>query len=192
MKIKCIANTGKDLPLECLDPAAGYDKEHEFALEIDKTYTVYALTIFRGCVWYYICDEDYVYYPIWNPAPLFEVIDGRMSKHWKYNFIQATTQTRFVNSEVIFAFAEWSNNPFEYYDKLTDREEKEVSLFEFYKNLLDVEFPDLSNTKKATDLGENWVMCPDCDETWEVLVKSGMLKCPKCNALLHNPFYSDE
>ena len=41
----------------------------------------------------------------------------------------------------------------------------------------------------ALDLGNNWLMCPICQETWEGHSTYGMLCCPKCNNLLHNPKY---
>lgn len=187
MRIKCVANKGADLPEECLDPSGGFTREHKFALEIGKEYNVYAITLFRGYVWYYICDEDYSYYPVWNPSPLFEVVDGKLSKFWRFNFIKE--HPHYIGSETIFAFEEWANDPYSYYDKLTDGDEAEVSIFKRYKNLMDVEFPVISNEKRAKDIGDNWVMCPDCDETWQASSENGMLWCPKCNAFLHNPYY---
>lgn len=190
MRIKCIANRGVNLPDDCLDPSGGYGKECEFALKIDKEYNVYAITLQLGYVWYYICDEDhYDIYPVWNPSPLFEVVDGRISKYWKYNFVRLNSQIRFARPITIFAFTEWAIDPYEYYYKLTDGDEKEVAIFEHYRGLMDLEFPIISISKKAEDLGRNWVMCPDCDETWEASSENGMLKCPKCLALIHNPLY---
>jgi hypothetical protein len=190
MRVKCIARTGADLPEDCLDPAAGFKREAEFALIIDKEYNVYALTLFLNYVWYYICDEDYVYYPVWNPSPLFEVADGRLSKYWKYNFFRATS--RWPKNKTIFSFEEWAANPYQYYDNLTNEEEAEVAIFKRYKNLIDLEYPDSSIKKKATHLRNNWVMCPACDESWEESSRNGMVKCPKCGEYLHNPFFRPE
>lgn len=39
----------------------------------------------------------------------------------------------------------------------------------------------------AQDLGESWVMCPLCQESWENHSDYAMLLCPKCNQKLHNP-----
>lgn len=152
MRIKCIANEGKDLPEDCLDPRGGYGREAKFALIIGKEYNVYAITLFRGYVWYYICDEDYFSYPIWNPAPLFEVVDGRISRYWKYNFTKG--DKRWPGTKTIFAFEEWANDPYNYYDRLTNGNETEVAIFKRYKDLMDVEFSDPSVSKIATDLEE--------------------------------------
>jgi hypothetical protein len=188
MRIKCILNSGRDLPEDCLDPAGGFNRDTKFALVIGKEYNVYAITLFLGYVWYFICDEDYVYYPIWNPSPLFEVVDGRLSKYWRYNFIKGNLPV--AKSRSIFAFEEWAKNPYRYYDNLTNGNESEVAIFKRYKDLMDLEFPCPSITKKASILKESWVMCPNCDESWEELSKDGMLRCPKCKEFLQNPFFN--
>jgi len=41
--------------------------------------------------------------------------------------------------------------------------------------------------EKANDLGDNWLMCPLCQEAWENHSKYGMVRCPNCNHKLHNP-----
>ena len=43
--------------------------------------------------------------------------------------------------------------------------------------------------EKANDLGDNWLMCPLCQEAWESYSKYGMVRCPSCNHKLHNPKY---
>jgi hypothetical protein len=37
----------------------------------------------RECLVLY-CDDNYSYYPMQNPAPLFEVVDSRVSKYWRF------------------------------------------------------------------------------------------------------------
>lgn len=183
MRIKCIANMGADLPADCLDPASGFDPDTVFDLIIGKEYVVYGITLFLGYVWYYICDEVYIYYPIWNPSPLFEVVDGRLSRYWSYGFYPGSTESE---THVIFGYEEWVNDPY-HYDKLTDGEEVEVAIFRRYKELMDLEFPDPSLSKVATNLGDGWLMCPDCDEAWETSSSDGMVRCPKCRLLMNNP-----
>ena len=80
MKVQCKYNKGLDLPGDCLYPSGGSTKDTEFDLEINKMYTVYALTIEQGYIWYYIFDESCTYFPVWNPSPLFDVIDGNISR----------------------------------------------------------------------------------------------------------------
>ena len=131
MKVRCLANMGSVLPEIYLDPRVGYTKELRFALTIGKEYTVYALYAWQGQVWYYICDDNYMYYPQENPAPLFEVVDSRSSKYWEVEMAK--------NGLLTMAFPEWFVDPY-FYDKLTDQEEAEVLMFEKRKELMDAEF----------------------------------------------------
>ncbi len=130
MRIRCIANTGTSLSETYLDPAVGRTKETEFQLTIGKEYTVYALYQLQGSIWYYICDDGYTYYPQQNPAPLFEVVDNRLSSYWRFKV--------YPNGLLKLAFEEWLSDQY-FYDKLTDGEETEVLIFEKLKELIDTE-----------------------------------------------------
>lgn len=130
MRIRCIANTGASLPESYIAPAKGYKKETEFPLTVGKDYTVYALKEWKGSVWYYICDDNSMYYPMQNPAPLFEVIDNRMSKYWRFKL--------YPNGLLKIAFEQWFSDTY-FYDKLTNQEEAEVLIFEKVKELIDAE-----------------------------------------------------
>lgn len=186
MRVKCIKNRGAALPKDCLDPISGFDEKTRFALIIGKEYIVYGFTLYLGYVWYYLCDENYTYYPFWNPAPLFEVVDNRLSRFWRYNHITGSNHEK---TNVIVAFKEWVNDPF-YYDKLTNGEESAIAQFKHYKELMDLEFPIMAIASNPIPIENDWLMCPDCNETWQVSSSSGMLKCPRCSRLLLNPFWT--
>ena len=130
MKIRCIANTGAALPEPYFDPAIFLTQETEFQLIIGKEYVVYALYEWEGMIWYYICDERYTYYPIPNPAPLFEVVDNRISQYWRFKL--------HPNGLLEIAFKEWFSEPY-FYDRLTDQQEEEVLIFDKVKELIDTE-----------------------------------------------------
>jgi len=137
MRIRCIANNGEHLPENYIDPARGYTKKVELPLTVGKEYVVYAIRAWQGVVWYYICDDNYSYYPIQTPAPLFEVVDSRVSKYWQFMLDP--------NGVLRFAFEQWFTDPY-FYDKLTDQEEAEVEIFDQVKELMDAEdfsFPPL-------------------------------------------------
>ena len=139
MKIRCIANTGASLPENYLDPYGDFTKELEFQLTIGKEYVVYAFYERQGQVWYYIADDDYMYYPMQNPAPLFEVVDNRLSKYWRFDLKP--------NGLLRVAFSQWFTVPY-FYDKLTDQEPAEVDLFKRIKVLMDRE---AENPPEATE-----------------------------------------
>lgn len=142
MKIRCIANTGALLPENYLDPRVGYTKELKFNLTVGQDYTVYAFYEWQGQVWYYICDDNYMYYPMKNPAPLFEIVDNRLSQYWRFNLSE--------NGLLRIAFEEWFADCY-FYDKLTDQNEAEVLIFEKVKDLMDAEF---ESEKPASDAEE--------------------------------------
>lgn len=135
MKIKCIANSGKDLPADCLRPVWGITENKEFAIVIGKTYVVYAFTFLLGYVWYYICDETYSFYPVWNPAPLFTISDHRLSRFWQFNHFIGNSADQ---THMIVAFPEWANDRL-YYDRLTSGVVEAVKVFEHYKTQIDNE-----------------------------------------------------
>jgi hypothetical protein len=137
MRVKCLSNLGTDLPETCRDPQSGFREDTKFAVELNKEYQVYGFTLFLGHIWYYLCDEHFTYYPRWNPAPLFEVTDGRLSKYWVFGYDRGVSKPR-----VIVAFPEWANDPY-YYDKLSDGQKAAVEVFRNYKRLLDTEFSDM-------------------------------------------------
>jgi hypothetical protein len=138
MKVQCIANTGRGLPQDSLIGSS--NEKTTFALVIGKTYVVYAFTVVRNYVWYYLCDEDFTYYPIWNPSPLFKIVDPRLSRYWVFEY---TPDGRCESmSGIIIAYPEWASDPW-YYDSLSDNCEREVKVFERYRKLIDDEYPDI-------------------------------------------------
>ncbi len=130
MKIRCIANTGASLPESYLDSRRGYTPDREFPITVGQEYIVYAFSVKQGQVWYYICEDNYMYYPMRSPAPLFEVVDNRMSAHWRVKI--------HANGLVEVAFQQWLYDDNFYY-KLTNQEAEEVLIFEQIKALIDAE-----------------------------------------------------
>jgi hypothetical protein len=138
MKVCCIANRGSALPAGLLNPeATNFKPETGFPLIVGKSYVVYAITFNEGFCWYYLCDEDFSYYPVWRPAPLFAIEDARVSNYWE--FIYSPEGRCESESSVIIAYPEWARDPL-YYDRLTDGVKQDVEVFKRYKSLMDKEF----------------------------------------------------
>jgi hypothetical protein len=139
VKVRCVTKSAKDLPKDIrLERIWGNSEniaDRSFALTVGKEYIVYGVTITLGHVWYYICDEDFVYYPVWNPASLFEITDSSLPQSWRVRFDkeQDGHEERFLLS-----FPEWVNDKY-FYDKLTDGNAAEVEIFNRYKKTLDNE-----------------------------------------------------
>ncbi len=142
MKIRCIANTGASLPENYLDPAVNRTTETVFRLTVGKEYVVYAIDEAEGNVWYYIIDDNFIYYPQKHCAPLFEVVDDRVSKYWRLKLWE--------NGLLEIAFLHWLKDPY-FYEKLTDQEPAEVDLFKRIKALMDME---AETPPETTETGE--------------------------------------
>lgn len=189
MLIQCIYKHTNDVPADRLFEINIALKPREFDLIINKHYQVYGLILHEGCIWYYICDESYSYYPVWYPSFLFNIVDGRLSRYWIYSLKKDINQMKY---NTIIGYPEWANNFYEYYDRLTDGCEKEVKIFKKYKYSMDLEFPNPSIFNKATKLDNKWLMCTFCIDAWETTSQDGMVICPNCQRMLHNPFYEDK
>ncbi|MFA6915648.1 MAG: hypothetical protein WC222_04570 [Parachlamydiales bacterium] len=168
-------------------PTGVFSEEVEHGLIpliINKNYVVYGSTIRDGFIWYYICDEYYSYYPAWWPSPAFEVINSQLSRYWVYSCKEE------VDYIPIIAFPEWAENPYDFYDRLTDGFNKEIEIFKRYKELMDLEFPDPSISLKAEVGDESWLLCPLCIDAWESTNKlDALVRCPKCQTIMNNPRY---
>jgi hypothetical protein len=140
MIVECIANTGAALPSELVRPEMGLTRERSFALVVGKNYVVYGMTVFLGHLWYYLSDEDDLYYPVWKPSHLFRIVDGGMSQYWRLGMYTIDSSGATMP---IIAFPEWATNPV-FYDRLTDGDADAVSLFNKYKTLIDDEAANAS------------------------------------------------
>lgn len=137
MKLRCIGNRGSDLPPELLNPKLNRDENTRFPLTIGKTYVVYGLTVYLSHLWYYVCDDDFTHFPVWKPAPLFEIVDPRVSRYWEINCsLDGRGES---DTGIIVAYPEWARDPY-YYEHLADNREAEVQIFSRYRKLIDEEY----------------------------------------------------
>ena len=107
--------------------------EHPLPLTPGKAYVVYAIAFRSGQVWLYVTDDDELYYPLSYPAALFNVVDARVSRHW--HFRQTPGH---LDHTAILAIPEWAGDRF-FYDRLTDREDRECEVFTVAKQAMDAE-----------------------------------------------------
>jgi hypothetical protein len=183
MKVRCVTNSGAHLPDLYLDPAGGYTNTTQFELAKQKVYTVYAMTLRRGGVWYYVLDGSGVGYPVWMPAPLFEITDPRISQYWTFGFNDSGLR----DGSAVFAFAEWARDPADFYDRLTDGDDGAVATFAKYREIMELEFQDRSDSPVAEDIGDGWMLCPKCRASWKSPARGESLRCPHCKSILRNP-----
>lgn len=133
MKVICIARRGETLPEEYLDSRLPRTRETDFHLTVGKEYVVYAIGVSAERVWYYVVDDDNLWFPIHKPAPLFEVVDDRVSHHWRVKLTPGN-----LDHGVLLAFEEWVSED-RFYDRLSDKEQAEVKVFKEWKRRMDAE-----------------------------------------------------
>jgi hypothetical protein len=87
MKVKCIANMGTSLAKQSLK--AGRTVDTVFHIKVGDVYTVYGMNLWRGTLNYLTMNQANSL-PIWSPAELFEVVDGKIPLDWYYVYLGHT------------------------------------------------------------------------------------------------------
>jgi hypothetical protein len=84
MLAKCIANEASMLPDHYRILFSPKNcKNITWPIFIGKTYVVCAINYFSGTIGYLVKKEEDAF-PEFMPAPFFSIVDGRISKSWKY------------------------------------------------------------------------------------------------------------
>ena len=65
--------------------------------------------------WYFVLDDDGLAWPVWMPAPLFEVEDGSLPASWKYGYVRTGRDSQYP----VISFPEWAEDRF-FYERLVD------------------------------------------------------------------------
>jgi len=189
MKVKCIFKKYEEVDTKAYGFQAASKGNSNFYININETYIVYGMTLKDGNIWYYLCDLMFTYFPRWKPSLFFEVVDPRISRYWIYSFNKLVD---YIQAYPIITFPEWANNHPDFYDKLTDGEEREVEIFKNYKELMDLEFADSSILEAAQIGDDQWLICPKCKDAWQNSDnRDALVKCPKCSTIFNNPRYKD-
>lgn len=123
MKVKCIANSGKDLSGKSL--ALGYTVESRFdELKIGESYFVYGMHVYEGMISYLLIDEE-INRPFWYPAELFVVSDHRLPVEWYFNY--------YGDREDYLVSAVWGYKELaldeNHHDGLLEREPEDMKIF---------------------------------------------------------------
>lgn len=184
MLVRCMNTNKTSLPKEIQE---NYSSDDNSLLILGKEYVVYSLAQFYCFIGYWLFEEEKSSIPLWYPSNYFEITNPRLSRYW----MCALKKERNIENSLFFSFPEWINDDY-FYGSLVDGEEKEVKIFRSYKNLMDLEFPDNSISKRAQVGDEKWLICPECMDAWESSdERDAMVICPKCKKMFHNPRYKD-
>lgn len=189
MKIKGICNKSAGLPSYLIGKGKMCKGNEVFALTIDREYLVYGMTVIDGIVWYYVCEDDFVYYPSLVPSPFFKVLDNRLSRHWKF-FIHTQIRNEQFYYFNDWVFQEWGDN-IEFHHLLIERDKQALEIFNTYKIKMDLEFPHPIISETAGIADRDWLMCPKCIDAWQWPSDlDAQVICPSCGTVYKNPRYN--
>jgi hypothetical protein len=134
VKVTCITALGDTLTEQYFDPRIPVGRNTDFSLTVGKEYLVYAISFYKDQIWYYVIDDNDLWFPVRKPAPLFSITDNRVSKMWR---IKQRTEPPHFSS--LIAFDEWISDT-SFYERLSDHLPAETSIFQARKLEMDHEF----------------------------------------------------
>lgn len=137
MRVLCIFSEGQDLSTKILEAIPYGDKI--FFLKINEQYGVYGMTIWAGVLHYLVVDVWGR--PSWFPAELFAVIDDLIPDNFHFKFY------RKYDISAVWGYKELLDE--QHYDRLIERQEKDLAIFFNNKKILDKQNTD--NLSNATD-----------------------------------------
>jgi hypothetical protein len=130
MKVKCIANDYAHLTER--SKKAGRDLNVIFHVNIGDTYCVYGINLWRRGTLSYLVMNAAGSMPIWVPAELFQLVDGKLPNEWYYKFLGLTDD--YLNA--VWGYKELVENP-KHYTGLVGEDKKEIDLFMQKKKEID-------------------------------------------------------
>ena len=152
---------------------------------LNETYRVYGMILIGDIMWYYLAKQATEILLAKLPCLLFEIMDGRLSKYWIYSF---TCGVDAASSRSMIAFPKWAKDP-DYERRLRAGNLEDAEVFKTYRNLMDLEYPDETVYKKARVIDDECLFCNECRGTWRSKGAEGMVCCPMCLTVMHNPRY---
>jgi hypothetical protein len=175
MIVRCISTGGKSLL--AVDIARGNTPSSVFHVTLARDYIVYGVSFHHSVMTYLIQDDTG--FPQWTPASLFQVVCGRVSRHW---VLADWSDTEYIAA---MTFVDFVRSP-EEFDRLSEGDNVSREVFYERKSSADLEFVDYSVTSFAEALDEKWVQCPLCSDAWETQSEDAMTRCPNCRSILRN------
>jgi hypothetical protein len=129
MKVKCIANMGDGLSKQSIK--AGRNLDSIFHLKVGDIYIVYGINLWRSTLNYLTMNQAGTI-PIWSPAELFEVVDGKMPADWYFKYLGHTEEYL----DAAWGYKDLTYNP-PHYDGLLGEDKKQLELFFENKKMID-------------------------------------------------------
>ena len=106
----------------------------EIDLDVGREYNVYGVIFRDNYPWFYLCTEDYDEYPKPFAAEFFDVVDDKLSPHWKLSSFSKNKN----KASTSLVFDEWAKDD-SFYENLVDGDPEAVDIFSKYRNIIDQE-----------------------------------------------------
>ena len=178
---------------------------HE-TLTLNKNYIVYAYVECEDKQQYWILNNEQAFIPLFSEH--IELLDATHSEQWKTITSSRTGCTYYLPYEWVKEISpEYYNNRMDEvegfwssYDDIYGTSCSHMSLTNdcTYIEEMKKEFSgyelrepaDLDTTLIGLDIGEGWMMCPECDEAFEANTQEEVLVCPNkaCGVVMRNPY----
>lgn len=153
--------------------------------ENQEKYAVYAIYYSQLGTQYIIFEDDVQLACIVRSGD-YNILDATPSSHW----ITTNENNLIPKSWDYPMFLEvLVDNPAPLEDDIF-RQAKEAIDQEFPDYFIDhtLEYQDAGLALIAEAIGDDWVLCPECKEAFEVNPKQGVIKCTGCYTEMNNPY----
>ena len=139
MRVQCKWKKGDEVP-SAYTFGNNPNVSKDWCLTTGKEYVVYAVSCHEGMTWYYVVDDHNLWFPTMKPAPCFEIVGPEPSVFWKIaRKLGRDWKTKEYSIEILLlAFEEWCTED-SYYERLADKNPREVAIFAERKKQMDAE-----------------------------------------------------
>jgi hypothetical protein len=162
----------------------------QHGLKEDNEYIVYGLHFVEDDIIFEILTDESDTYTIEASAKHFKIVDNRLSQFFVLGSSHVQNHMNNPNAPQapFISFREWANDKY-FFERLVEGDGGALQIFDKYKILLTLEFSNSSVKQFAEKIGNVWVQCAVCAETWELEYPTlEMCQCANCHTVLLNPF----
>jgi hypothetical protein len=124
VRVKCIYRNGDAHPQEL--GVLGYAEGTRIDVQYGREYVVFGIMLWQGLI-HYLVLNDQTRRPDWEPACLFEVVNGRLPGTWFYRY---AWQHPNVPIKAVLGYQELVESGGQHYVDLIEREPQALRIFE--------------------------------------------------------------
>jgi len=131
MVVKCVINSGKELPKEYFE--IGYTPNSKIDLVEGRKYNVYGICLWRSKLHYLLWDECNI--SVWYPCIMFSMEDGSIPTSWQFRYIN---DADVYSVQAIFGYPELAYSE-SHFAALMELDKNALEIFSKRKNEIDLE-----------------------------------------------------